>query len=159
MTILLCTMTILLSQSWQLFIVNDYVCCFMNLELNLAKWKINFKMLVIYLLELHFLWTRGVLPVILRFWALPILFAQQFFWSKLSSIRLCFRAIRVSHKHLSGGGEHLVQEVGGNQQLLGGTVIEQSVSAYVNIPTFTIALRTLASLSLTFSEEKGDTPS
>ena len=46
MTILLCTMTILLSQSWQLFIVNDHVCCFMNLELNLAESKINFKMLV-----------------------------------------------------------------------------------------------------------------
>ena len=52
-----------------------------------------------------------------------------------------------------------MQEVGGNQQLLRGAVVEQSVSAYVNIPTFTIALRTLASLSLTSSEEKGDTPS
>ena len=51
-----------------------------------------------------------------------------------------------------------MQEVGGNQQLLRGAVVEQSFSAYVNIPTFTIALRTLASLSLTSSEEKGILP-
>ena len=36
---------------------------------------------------------------------------------------------------------------------------EQSVSAYVNILTSAIALHTLLPLSLTFSEEKGDTPS
>ena len=52
-------------------------------------------------------------------------------------------------------GEHLVLEMGGNQQLLGG---EQSISAHANILTSTLALHTPAPLSLTFTEEKGITP-
>ena len=43
---------------------------------------------------------------------------------------------------------------GSNQRLVGA----QSVSAYVNIVTSAIALNTPPPLSLTFSEEKGDTP-
>ena len=54
------------------------------------------------------------------------------------------------------GGAPGVGDGGGNQQLV---AEEQSVLAYVNIPTSAIALHTVAPLSLTFSEEKGDTPS
>ena len=44
---------------------------------------------------------------------------------------------------------------GGKQRLVEG----QSISAHFNISVFTIALDTSAPLSLTFTEEKGDTPS
>ena len=53
-------------------------------------------------------------------------------------------------------GGQLVQKMGGATSNYCG---EQSASAHVNIPTSTIALHTPAPLSVTFSEEKGNTPS
>ena len=78
----------------------------------------------------------------------------------------------VSHEHLWGEGEELCRPNFWGRVAGGGRgkwpwswrcgeqpVEEQSASAQVNIPTSTIALHTPVPLSLTLTEEKGDTPS
>ena len=82
----------------------------------------------------------------------------------------------VSHEHLSGGGGGEGKErcrpnfwgrvAGGGRGKWPWSwrcgeqpVEEQSASAQVNIPTSTIVLHTPVPLSLTLTEEKGDTPS
>ena len=73
--------------------------------------------------------------------------------------------VRVSHKHLSNGGSS-APPIRGRAPGVGDGVGQPATSGgsslfwlYVNIPTSTIALHTLAPLSFTFSEEKGDSPS
>ena len=71
-------------------------------------------------------------------------------------VSIVIPCLRVSQRHFSGRGSIAPIVVGTWCKRWGE---EQSASSHVNIPPSTIALQTPLSLSLTFTEKKGESPS